>query len=270
MAKQRAFANQEREFQAQRFSRLGRGLLMTFATALTFLTIALLAADQLFRPDTFSIKQLTIKGKFRHLAPSEIEQTLSNQDLGNFFSVDLDAVKHKVEQIAWVQAVDVRREWPNALTLTVTEQRPVMRWGKDQWVSSAGRVISLPQEVQIPGAIVLSGNQHDAPRLLQQAFSWKNDLRGSGLSLHSVTLSGSQAWVLQLHSSDHDSSFELLLGREHIGERLKRFQELFASQFKHSGRRLIRVDARYPDGLAVRDEKIETSDDAGDAVATIN
>ncbi len=270
MAKQRAFASQEREFQAQRVSRLGRALLMSIATTLTFLTIALLAADQLFRPDTFSINQLTIKGKFRHLDPHSIEQALSKEDLGNFFSVDLDAVKQKVEELAWVQVVDVRREWPNALTLSVTEQRPVMRWGKERWVSSAGRVIDLPAEVEIPNAIVLSGNEKDAPHLLQRAFSWKSELRASGLSLRGVSLSSSQAWMLRLYDPKQDSTFELLLGREQIAERLSRFQKLFATHFKNAEQRLIRVDARYPDGLAVRAEKIKPNDAASNSVAAIN
>lgn len=270
MAKQRAFANQEREFQAQRLNRLGKAALMSIATLLTFLTLGLLAADQLFRPGTFTINQLTIKGKFRHLDPSDIEQRLLENDLGNFFSVDLDALKRKVEELAWVQTVDVRREWPNALILDVSEQRPVMRWGDDRWVSSTGRVIDLPAEVEIANAIVLSGKENNAPRILQKAFSWKNELRTSGLILRGVSLSSSQAWILELYSPEQDASFELLLGRHQVIERLSRFQKLYMTQFRDAKQRLIRVDARYPDGLAVRAEKIPPNDAAEESVAMNN
>ena len=60
--KARAFANREKQAQSERNDRLGRALLLGAATLLTFATISLLAADRLYRPDTFVIDRLKIKG----------------------------------------------------------------------------------------------------------------------------------------------------------------------------------------------------------------
>jgi len=266
MAKQRAFANQERKFQAQRAGKLGRAALLSMATLFSFAAFALLAADQLYRPDTFVISQLKIQGKFRYLDPVTVETALAEQDLGNFFSIDLSAIKTKIETVPWVQSVDVRRTWPNTLELTLTEHRPVMRWGDDKWVSSAGEVVDIVNELPIRNTITLNGNEQDAMVMLQTAFTWKKTLQDIGLELKAVALSRSRAWTLRLHYPEHEADFELLLGHKEVEERLARFQYLFSKQFKFANHRLQRVDARYPDGLAVRAEKIEPNN----ALATNN
>ncbi len=271
MTQKRAFAHQEKEFQARRLSKLGRGLTIMLATALSFLTIALLAVDQLYRPDTFVIAELKIKGKFRYLAASAVEEVVRAQDLGNFFSVELDEIKAKVEELAWVQSADVRREWPNSLSISVSEHQPAMRWGNKKWVSTAGVVVELPSKLDAPNAIVLRGSETQSKRILVQAASWKKNLAGQGIELREVSLSDSEAWTLSLRFDALDSDFKLLLGRENVTERLARFKTLFNTQLQFSEYRLERVDARYPDGLAVEhgQTKINTDETAALNASTV-
>lgn len=260
MSKQRAFASQERDAQVQRMGHLGRAGLLTLATILSFLTVGLLIADQIYRPDTFVIDQLKIRGKFRHLDPVEIERLIAKRGMGNFFSVELEAIKEEIESMPWVQSAQVRREWPNALLVSVSEHRPVMRWNKNKWVNSVGTVIDLPGKINVPNPIDLSGHKQDSPIMLQQAVRWKKRLTKSGLELKQLELSRSHAWKLILYDTAKGSDFELLLGREDIEDRLVRFQYLYDYQFKKAGQRLHRVDARYPDGLAIKASKINLAD----------
>jgi len=196
--------------------------------------------------------QLKIKGKFKYMNPSEIEEVILEQSIGNFFSVNLDRIKRRIETLPWVKYAQVRREWPNALQVTIIEHRPVMRWGKDQWVNASGEVIDVPNvAVNIKRPMVLSGNRDDAALILKRAFLWKKRLSQDGLELHSVNLSGTHAWTLGIHHGLSDSKFELLLGRLEAEQRLERFRSLFDKRFSNSNQRLQRVDARYPDGLAI-------------------
>lgn len=251
MTQSRALANQEREFQVRRLGKLGRALLMTVASVLSFLTLALLAADQLFHPDAFVIKELKIKGKFRYLQPAEVDLVLREQDLGNFFSVELDRLKAKVEDIEWVQSADVRRQWPNSLTVSIVEHQPAMRWGDDKWVSTSGSIIALPTNIADADVITLNGDEAQSKRILLQAARWQKDFAREGLKLRKTKLSSSQAWTLRLYYPELDSEFDLLLGSNDVEARFARFKVLFNEQLKFSDRTLKRVDARYPDGLAV-------------------
>ena len=259
MTEQRAFANQEREYQARRLGKMGRALVMTFASLLSFVALTLLAADHLYRPDTFKVDQLKIVGQFRYLSPSDVEAAVIDKASGNFFSLDLASIKADAQKLDWVESVDVRREWPDTLVVTVTEHKPAMRWGSDKWVSTVGAVIDLPQSIKAKNVIKLNGNESQAKRILLQATRWKNELKEDGIDLKGVSLSESEAWTLKLYFHGYDAEFDLLLGHEDVEERLERFELLFNRRFKYSDRALKRVDARYPDGLAVEQVDAVTS-----------
>ncbi|MFT5571705.1 MAG: cell division protein FtsQ [Cryomorphaceae bacterium] len=258
----RAFANQEKQAQSERFDRLGRTMILGVATLLTFATISLLAIDRLYRPDTFVIDQLKIKGKLRHMQANDVENLINELGVGNFFSIELEKIKSEVEGLAWVQKAEVRREWPNTLLIEVREHRPVMRWNKNKWVNSVGDVVDLPGEISVSNSIQLLGRDKDSAVMLRQAYVWKKRLAADGIQLQSLELSGAQAWTLGLLKMDTAAQFELLLGREQVEERLSRFQYLYHSQFRTTHQRLKRVDARYPDGLAIKSEQIKSNNAA--------
>jgi len=247
----RALANQQRQEQARRMSKLGRSLLLLIATVLSFGTIGLLAADQLYRPDTFVVDQLKIKGNFRYLNPKSIEAVVKQEAVGNFFSIKLTSIKRRVEALEWVQTAEVRREWPNTLLIDVSEQRPVMRWNKDKWVNSLGQVVDLPRAPEISNPIVLVGNERDSELMLHKAYRWKKQIERSGLELREVSLSGSHAWRLTINYPLDNYQFDVLLGRDEADQRLWRFLYLFDGEFRGADKQLRRVDARYPNGLAI-------------------
>lgn len=252
---QRALANQERELQMSRLKQSARAMLLLLATVLTVGTAGLLAADQLYRPDAFVIDQLKIKGHFRHLDPSAVEDIVKRHVVGNFFSVQLKEIEQRVEQLAWVQDAEVRREWPNTLLIHIKEQRPVMRWGDQAWVNSQGEVIELPNEGLNSASITLDGHPRDAGLMLEKSLSWKKILAENGLQMLGMTLSESHAYRLELMESGMQDSFELLLGRHEVNSRLTRFLMLYNTELRDGDSYLQRVDARYPDGLAIKQQK---------------
>jgi len=258
MVTQRALANKEREVQVKRLNRFGRASVVALATLLSFAAITLLAVDQLYRPDTFIIDKLKIKGKFRYLNPADIEAAIGTDALTNFFSIELLDVKRKVEDLPWVAYADVRREWPDTLLVKVDEHIPVMRWKNNRWVTSKGNVIDLPNEIRLPNPIILDANEGDSLLALSTAFRWKKRLAKDQLELRKLKLSASQAWTLTLFHEPSEARFDLLLGREKVEQRLTRFQQLFNQQFSQSRVQIERVDARYPDGLAIKENQVSS------------
>lgn len=270
MIQQRALASKEREVQTQRLSRFGHACVIALATTLSFLAIGLFAVDKLYHPDTFVIDQLKIKGNFRYLEPSDIEGVIGTKALTNFFSIELVEIKRKVESLPWVRHADIRREWPNTLVVNVEEHIPVMRWKDDMWVTSTGKVIDLPNNIKLTNVVSLFANESDSLLALSTAFRWKNKLREGQLELKKLKLSASQSWTISLYHKASDAQFELLLGREEVEQRLTRFQKLFDQQLSESNIQLLRADARYPDGLAVKSISKSNEGSAGDSLALIS
>jgi len=270
MVQSRALENKEREVQAQRLSRFGHACVVGFATLFSFLAIGLLAVDKLYHPETFVIDQLKIKGNFRYLEPAEVEEVIGAKALTNFFSIELVEIKRKVESIPWVRHADIRREWPNTLVVKVEEHIPVMRWKEDMWVTSTGKVLDLPNDIGLSNVITLHANESDSLLALGTAFRWKKQLLESKLELRKLNLSASQAWTITLFHQASDAQFDLLLGREEVEQRLTRFQKLFDQQLSKLNIQLVRADARYPDGLAVKSTNIVDDEVKGDSLALIN
>ena len=263
----RALANLEREQHSQKAQRLLRSTLMMFATILSFSAVSLFVLDRLYQPDTFVINQLKIKGKFQHIKPATIERIVNGYPLSNFFSIELRKIKQDIQQLNWVDQADVRREWPNTLVVHVREHTPLMTWNRkkatNSWVTQSGDVVQL-ESVGLPDSTIhLSGDEEDAQTLLQAALRWDQQLMQHDLKLRAVSLSASQSWRLtmsQEHIGSSQASFELLLGREHVEDRLSRFTKLYQDQLSQRNDKLIRVDARYPNGVAVQATDTKSSE----------
>ncbi len=263
----RALEHQEQAYLLERARRLGRGVLLSSATVLSFLAGSLLLTDHLFQPQRFEIKQLKISGKFRYTTPQKIEATVVKDELANFFAADLDAIKAKVLDVPWVARAEVRRQWPDTLLIRVKEHRPLMRWhdlgsvrqkpaskSTQLWLSSLGAVIEVPDKLELP-AINLFGNRDHAQKLMNTALRWQRELALSDLELLELKQSEAQSYSVTLRLGKHGEPFELLLGTKDMQARIARFQYLFDKQFRFSDFQLKRVDARYPNGLAVQQSR---------------
>lgn len=264
----RLLAQQDQAMLTLRKQKVSRLMMLLVALLLSALSIALLLADQMLRPDAFVIDQLKLKGRFVHLQAKAVEETVLRHKTGNFFSVNLDEIQYQVEQMRWVDSAEVRREWPNTLTVTVVEHKPVMRMNDNAWVNIRGQVVDLPEYVSQTPVIKLNGEAQHAKSMMIRALQWSKRFSDYGLLLREVTLSKSGAWTLRLRYKDEPAvaaaqelsagadEFTLLLGYDALDERLARFEQLFDRRFRFSQERLLRADARYPDGIAVKTKSL--------------
>ena len=263
MSAKRALKNQERAYIFNRLRSFGQSSLLLSATVLSFLAVFLLATDYLYQPQRFTIESVKIKGKFRFSSPQQVEASLKDLDFGNFFSLELNAIKRHIEEMPWIARADIRRQWPDTLAINITEHRPVMLWqdnvtsqsnlsgDKQLWITSKADVIEVPNEVSTT-AIGVRGNRHYAKAILDATLRWKTMLAAYDLTLLHVSQSETQSWRLLMRMGQDQEPFEVLLGSTQVEERLARFKYLFNEQFRFSNYQLQRVDARYPNGLAVK------------------
>jgi len=231
----RALAEKRNQLRSLRVTRLSKSILLSLATLGTFLVMMLLVLDQMYRPESFQVKEIHIKGKVNHVDPELLVQKVKAHLENNFFTLDLNQVKQVVEQVKWVDQAQARRRWPSILEIEVQEHRPLVRWNDSSWLTSKGEVVDLDYE---------ANNQNRV-------------LANYSLNLESVRLSGSHAWTLTVLDSLKGARFEILLGQEQFNERFQRVVDWYrVYQIRLDRQNLKRVDARYPDGLAVLDEVV--------------
>ena len=236
-----------------RRARLGRAGTLSLATVLSLAVIGLLGADQLFRPDIFSIEELSVRGVFRHVDPRSVEESVSQMVAGNFFAVDLHRVEQAAESIPWVRDARVRRDWPAGVSIEIDEHIPMMRWGADRWLTRNGDIVRLPGEIGISNPILLDGPDSSVELMLEKTIAWQESLEAIGLGLRQVSLTSWYAWrlVVQRGDGEEKHEFEILLGRDDADSRLARFTRVYQLHLDGVNPGLVRVDARYPNGMTI-------------------
>lgn len=202
----------------------------------------------------FPLREVVVMHELREVRRSDVEQSLVGLLRGNFFSVDLDAVRGALEQLPWVRHADVRRQWPARIEVTIEEHQPVAFWGRDsgQLVNSYGEVFAAPMSVQPARSMPqLLGPTGLAPEMLGYLQQAEEVLRPLGRVPSALSLSPRLAVQLRL-----DDGMIVELGRQQtkapVRMRLERFVEYYPSVLTAARQRPSVVDMRYPNGFALR------------------
>ena len=117
----------------------------------------------------FPIRDVVVTHELREVRRSEIERSLAGKMRGNFFSINLEAVRQSLEQLPWVRRADVRRQWPASIEVSIEEHVPVAFWGvaTGQLVNSYGEIFAAGMTVPPVEAMpVLLGPPGFVPEML--------------------------------------------------------------------------------------------------------
>jgi len=212
------------------------------------------AAVWLVRAPLLPVRQVIFTQELAHTQRAELEQALPGALRGNFFSLDLEAVRGALEKMPWVRKVELRRVWPARLEVKVEEHRPVARWGegREELVNTFGEVFAAtaPEE-ELGGLPLLHGPQGTAPEVLKRYGEFVGNFKELGQKPVQVTLSPRLAWQLKL-----DNGMLVEMGREQqkspVGVRLQRFIAVYPELVAKRATRPSVVDLRYPNGFAMR------------------
>jgi cell division protein FtsQ len=107
----------------------------------------------LLQTSSFRVQDLEVSGAI-HSSTSEIVAASHLADHPTMVLLDSGAVARRIEQLPWVEAVDVQRHWPHKVTLVVHERIPVAALSrKDGSFVLADQSGRLLQNVSDPGGL---------------------------------------------------------------------------------------------------------------------
>lgn len=200
------------------------------------------------------LRNLELRGELRHLTRAQAQGAAREAAVGTFLSVDLDRVRRAFESLPWVRKVEVRRQWPDRIDVSIEEHVALARWGTDEQarrlVNTHGEVFAgeVPADARLPQFAGPGGSAEEVTRRYE---AFRQALAPLQLEPREVLLSPRYAWRLRL-----SNGLTLELGRDQIKEpalqRLARFVAVYAQTLGNLKRRLEYVDLRYPSGFALR------------------
>jgi cell division protein FtsQ len=196
------------------------------------------------RQPHFDLREVAVGGALVHVTRDEIEGVVRRELKGNFFTLDLAAVSAAFQQLAWVRAVSVRRQWPARLEVALEEHVPLARWGTGALVNTEGDVFRASYKGELPQFV---GPEGAAREMAIQYRYFRKSLESIGQTPVRLEVSPRRAWKVRLASG-----VTLALGREQVEARLARFVAMHERTIAPLGPRVDTVDLRYANGFAVR------------------
>lgn len=224
-------------------------LLVVGSAALAWATVALVQ-----RLPWFPLREVIVASPMEQVSRGQVEHIAKTALAGNFFTVDLDAVRLSFERLPWVRRAEVRRVWPDGLELALEEHVAVARWqhaeGEPTLVNTHGEVfVALaPANARLPA---FTGPEGSAARVLARYREVEQALAPIGRKTAAIVLSSREAWEVKL-----DDGVVVALGRDQtkatLGERLARFTDHYPTVRERLRGGVAVVDMRYPNGFALR------------------
>lgn len=214
----------------------------------------------------FPIRTLKVEGTFEHVGRDEVAAVVAPLAARGFFETDVGGIRAALLELPWVRAASVRRVWPDALHVTLIEERAVARWDEGGLVNAEGRVFHPATDETPDGLPLLKGPPRSAPQLVSSYQILQRELAPLGLAIVDLRMDARRAWELTLANG-----IRLTLGRQDAEQQVRRFASLYPGAMAARAADIEQVDLRYSNGFAVRWRTPEGSAQAavkktGDAV----
>ncbi|TIH09746.1 cell division protein FtsQ/DivIB [Pseudomonas leptonychotis] len=192
------------------------------------------------------IATISVEGDLSYVNQQAVQQRIAPYADASFFSVDLLSMRRELESMPWIASAQVRRVWPDQLVVRLEEQLPIARWGDEALLNNQGEAFAPLELANYPHLPQLYGPKRAQQQVMQQYQVISQMLRPLGFSVARLELRERGSWFLST-----GQGIELLLGRDHLVEKMRRFTAIYDKALKAQQTNIARIDLRYANGLAV-------------------
>lgn len=228
-------------------------------TGLNALLLASLAATGVWSwrwladPVNWPVGRVEISGDLTHVDRQQLQARLAQEVADGFLHLSVSRVATAAEQLPWVASALVKRRWPNALLVQVTEEQAVARWGEAGLLNSDGEVFVRSGGDLLPGLPRLMGPEDGARDFYRQFTRLSAVLLAMGLPRpNRARLSAGGDLRLYLPMEDDRHALLLTVAAADAQRKVHRFSRVWQYLDDDQRQRAAAVDLRYPQGMAVR------------------
>lgn len=192
------------------------------------------------------INSVRIEGRFQRVTPVQIEAAISPYVEQGFLAVNISDVQKGLRNMPWVQDATVRRSWPSTLNVSVEEERPAARWGKDGLLNVYGELF-VEHATHIPAELpLLDGPMGMELEVAQRFFELDTQLEQRGLNAIGLRVDERGAWRLEVNNG-----MQVRFGAVAVDVRTARFFQALDRVLVPVANEVDYVDMRYTNGFSV-------------------
>lgn len=192
------------------------------------------------------IAKVSVKGDLSYISQGAVQQRIAPFVGTTFFQVDLADMRHELETMPWIAHAEVRRVWPDEISIRLEEQMPIARWGDEALLNNQGEAFAPQDLANYDNLPRLYGPKRAQQQVMQQYQMFSQMLRPLGYTVARLEMHERGSWYLTT-----GQGLELVFGRDQLVEKMRRFMRLYDQVLKAQMDNIARIDLRYPNGLAV-------------------
>ncbi len=202
--------------------------------------------------DQIAIKKILINKSLHYVDKNDVDLLLEQALEKNFFTLDLKTVAQTVNDIAWVDSVQVKKIWPDILMVNITEQTPIARWGNSALISAKGELFTPSNLSGFDNLPRLEGKIEQRNQITDFYYQANQMLLDQDLSLVSLEMNSAFDWRLELNNG-----LVLILSSRQGVDKLKQLRSVYAKHIIPQLGNIAHIDLRYDAVFVVawRDDK---------------
>lgn len=190
------------------------------------------------------VQEVVIRGEMKHVERSDISQIISPSVERGFLRTDIQQIRSDLEHLAWVDRVDVRRRWPGSVTVIVTEEQPIARWGEVGYLNARGSIFYSEPVVEYQQLPMLWSEMHTPATMVE-----RYQVLQTVLASEEISIEGLQQDQLGQLSALLSNGMQVQFGDRDFATRVSRFVRLIRGDL--NAQRVAKIDLRYEQGAAV-------------------
>ena len=178
---------------------------------------------------------------------NNIRAALAAHMNAGFFALDVQAIKSTLEADPWIEKAVITRVWPDTLSVAITEEVAIARWGHDALLNQYGESFAPELRDEDNTLPLLAGPQGMERKVMEQYQAFSQMLSETGLRIREIALSERGSWTLRL-----DNEVQINIGRSQVQERVQRFVTFYREYLHTRIAQVATVDLRYNNGISIR------------------
>lgn len=191
------------------------------------------------------VRSIQLQGSFEHLDQREVEAALQGYIGQGFFSLDILRLQHSIKDMAWTEAVSIRRIWPDKIRVAILEKKPVARWDDTHLLSDSAQVYPADSSAFAHLPLVHAAN-HSPAWVLGQFERLQTRFEAVDERLVSLRVDSRGAFDIELING-----LQIKLGRDDIDHKIDRLANIYLQQILPRREQIECLDLRYSNGFAV-------------------
>lgn len=191
------------------------------------------------------VRNVEVIGSLAPAEAAEVERRLKELNPRRLLSTDLGALREHLLALSWPRLVQVRRVWPDTISIRIERQLVVAKWGGEGYLTAGGKLVGgLDRSVRVPLLDCEVASPHKALEVYRylQDIASEDDLEISALAENALG-----EWHLELASGARAQ-----LGAEALRSRMRRFMQVHRHLAQVNAQPVRYLDLRYTNGVAVR------------------